>query len=402
MRSSVRGYIASLRAPLEKAQLAFTLEKARTEKYRAQKLALEIAAKGGKLVEREAMLKGIVEGLVAFKRRLSAVPTRVSGAFASSAQERRRLEELLEKEVNDTLEVLVSILEAGDGEQGTRETVRKLLAEAASAIRPVPKVDIVAWCEAYRWLSPEASNEPGPWRLSRSPYVAEIMRACLDPDVPEVVIMGGSQVAKSEVMLNLIAYRTINDPAPSLLLTDNLITARTLSEDRLQPMFRDSPILSGLVKLDKGPAAESSTFKFVYPSGSIHLVGSNSSSGVSSRPIRFLYVDELDKCAAETNSKIGDPIGLARHRLSTYPNRKILMVSSPTIAGLSRIESAFLNSSQEYWWLPCPRCGEYQRLSWKRLSYESAELACEICAGESGQAAWLRGAGSGGPRQPNT
>lgn len=117
VRSSVRGYIASLRAPLEKAQLAFTLEKARTEKYRAQKLALEIAAKGGKLVEREAMLKGIVEGLVAFKRRLSAVPTRVSGAFASSAQERRRLEELLEKEVNDTLEVLVSILEAGDGEQ---------------------------------------------------------------------------------------------------------------------------------------------------------------------------------------------------------------------------------------------------------------------------------------------
>jgi len=271
--------------------------------------------------------------------------------------------------------------------------ITALLAEVASAIRPQMKMDVVEWCERYRMLSPEASNEVGPWRLSRSPYVGEIMRACEEPDVPEVIIMGGSQVAKSEIELNLIAYRAVNDPAPSLLLTDNLISAKTLSEDRLMPMFRDSPILTPLVRLDKGPASESSTYKFVYPGGNLHLVGSNSSSGVSMRPIKYLYIDEADRCSAETTSKEGDPVGMARLRLSTYPNRKVLMVSSPTISGLSRIESAFLRSMQEYWFLPCSQCGLYQRLAWARLSYETAQMTCERCQEASGQAAWLRGQG---------
>ncbi len=102
LRLSVRGYVAHLNAPTERAAAMFTREKAKTEKYRAQKLALEIAIKGGKLVPREALLKQIVVGLSTFKRRLSAVPARVAGSFAETEKERRELERLLEVEVNDS------------------------------------------------------------------------------------------------------------------------------------------------------------------------------------------------------------------------------------------------------------------------------------------------------------
>jgi phage terminase large subunit GpA-like protein len=165
--------------------------------------------------------------------------------------------------------------------------ISNLLSEVADSVRPLAKMDVVDWCERYRVLSPEASNEPGPWRLSRSPYVAEILRACVDPATPEVVVMGASQTAKSEIILNLIAYRIIHDPAPSLLLTDIIDSAKTLSDDRLRPMFRDSPVLTPLVHMSKGPDAQSSTYKFQYPAGALHLVGSNSSSGVSMRPIKY-------------------------------------------------------------------------------------------------------------------
>ena len=58
-----------------------------------------------------------------------------------------------------------------------RARIQALLSEAASAVRPLPKTDVVEWCEKYRVLSAESSNEPGPWRVSRAPYTAEIMRA---------------------------------------------------------------------------------------------------------------------------------------------------------------------------------------------------------------------------------
>jgi phage terminase large subunit GpA-like protein len=254
----------------------------------------------------------------------------------------------------------------------------------------VGRPDIVEWLEEHRFLSPEASNEPGPFRISRTPYLATILRACNDPDTRQVVVMGGSQCGKSEIILSLIAYRVVIDPAPTLLLSDNLISCKALSEDRLAPMFRDSPILAELVSMEKGPASESSTYKFLYPGGAVHLVGSNSNSGVSMRPCKYVCIDEASRCSPEVASKIGVPIGMAIHRTATYPDAQIFMCSSPALAGSCRIEAEFLAGTQEYWWLPCPRCHSMQRLIWKQLDFETGKHKCEECGALSGQAAWQR------------
>jgi phage terminase large subunit GpA-like protein len=272
-------------------------------------------------------------------------------------------------------------------------TTQSLLSEAIQTVRPVVPVDIVDWCERYRILSPESSSEPGPFRINRSPYAAEILRACVDPAVREVAIMGASQTVKTEIVLNLIAWRIMFDPAPSLLVTDNLLSARALSEDRIGPMVRDSKVLHNRVSLAKGPDAESSTYKFVYRDGHLTLVGSNSSSGVSMRPVKHLYFDECDRFAHEVATKEGHAIDLAKIRKTTFPEGKILLVSSPTIAGQSRIEAAFLESTQEHWYLPCPGCGVLQRLVWSRIDFETGKVRCEGCNELFSQAAWLRGTG---------
>jgi phage terminase large subunit GpA-like protein len=54
-----------------------------------------------------------------------------------------------------------------------------LSTEAFGVYAPPQPMDIVAWCERYRRLSPEASAEPGPYRVSRAPFFAEVMRACV-------------------------------------------------------------------------------------------------------------------------------------------------------------------------------------------------------------------------------
>ena len=60
------------------------------------------------------------------------------------------------------------------------------------------------------------------------------------------------------------------------------------------------------------------------------LSGANSPASLSSRPIRFLLLDEVDKYPANAG-KEADPISLARERTKTFSNKKIAMVSTPTL-----------------------------------------------------------------------
>lgn len=60
--------------------------------------------------------------------------------------------------------------------------------------------------------------------------------------------------------------------------------------------------------------------------------------------VRYLFLDEIDAYPPDADSE-GDPLTLAIQRTSTFARRKIFIVSTPTIQGLSRIEKEFVNSA---------------------------------------------------------
>jgi phage terminase large subunit GpA-like protein len=64
---------------------------------------------------------------------------------------------------------------------------------------------------------------------------------------------------------------------------------------------------------------------------------------------------------------------LAKKRTTTFWNRKILLTSTPTIKGASRIESAFEQSDQRRFYVPCPQCGEKQTLKWQQVKWEQGD-----------------------------
>ena len=98
--------------------------------------------------------------------------------------------------------------------------------------------------------------------------------------------------------------------------------AQAFSKDRLAPMLRDTPQLRGKVKDPRARDANNTTTHKVSSGGHISLVGSNSPSGLASRPIRIVLCDEVDRYPASAGSE-GDPIQLARKRSATFWNRKI-------------------------------------------------------------------------------
>ncbi len=73
-------------------------------------------------------------------------------------------------------------------------------------MRPPENLTVTEWAECKRYLSTEASAEPGLWRTDRTPYLRAIMDAFTDPKVRHIVLVAASQVGKTELINNIIGY----------------------------------------------------------------------------------------------------------------------------------------------------------------------------------------------------
>lgn len=264
-----------------------------------------------------------------------------------------------------------------------QQSLAAVITQAMATLKPPPRLSVSEWADLERRLSSEASAEAGRWHTSRAEYQRGIMDAISDPSNRDVVVMAGAQVGKTEILLNVIGYHIHHEPSPILLVQPTLEMAQAFSKDRLTPMLRDTPSLKGKVKDPRSRDANNTTTHKVFNGGHISLVGSNSPSGLASRPIRVVLCDETDRYPASAGAE-GDPIQLARKRSATFWNRKIVMVSTPTNKGASRIEASFEESDQRRFFVPCKDCGEKQVLKWANVRWEkdkpeTAHYSCEHC-----------------------
>lgn len=207
-------------------------------------------------------------------------------------------------------------------------------------MKPPPRLTVSEWADTFRKLSPEASAEPGSWKTSRAEYQRGIMDAISDPAIETVVLMMGAQMGKSECLNNVVGYHIAQDPSPILVVQPTLDMAQTWSKDRLAPMLRDTPALQGLVKDPRSRDSGNTTLHKSFPGGHVTGCGANSPASLASRPIRIVLCDEVDRFPVSAGSE-GDPVTLARKRSATFWNRKIILVSTPTNKGASRIEQAY-------------------------------------------------------------
>jgi phage terminase large subunit GpA-like protein len=262
--------------------------------------------------------------------------------------------------------------------------IKKSLSAARNVLKPPPKLTISEWADRERRLDAQSSAEPGRWHTSRAEYQRGMMDACCDAGITEVVIMSAAQLGKSEVLLNVIGYHIDNDPSPILMLQPSLDNAQSFSKDRVaNGLLSSTPVLKDKVKSPRARDSGNTTLHKVFPGGAITLVGANSPSGLASRPIRIVLCDEVDRYPSSAGSE-GDPIQLARKRASTFWNRKMILVSTPTHEGASRIQDAFEKSDQRRYFVPCPHCEHEQTLAWKNVQWTdndptTAGYLCDDC-----------------------
>ncbi|OQB90529.1 MAG: Phage terminase large subunit (GpA) [Verrucomicrobia bacterium ADurb.Bin122] len=258
-------------------------------------------------------------------------------------------------------------------------------AAAAAGARPDPLLTVSEWADQYRVLSTRASAEPGPWRTERTPYLKEIMD-CLSPSSPveRVVFMKGAQVGATECGNNWIGYVIHQAPGPMMAVQPTVEMAKRNSKQRIDPLIEESEVLRKLVRDPRSRDSGNTVLAKEFPGGVLVMTGANSAVGLRSMAARYLFLDEIDGYPGDVDDE-GDPIQLVAARARTFARRKIYLVSTPKITGLSRIEAAFEESDQRRYWVPCPVCGEYQTLKFAQLTWpkgkpKQAVYVCEHCS----------------------
>jgi phage terminase large subunit GpA-like protein len=255
-----------------------------------------------------------------------------------------------------------------------------------SALAPETRLSVSEWADRHRIL-PATSAEPGPWRTARTPYLAEIMD-CLSTGSPweRVVLMKGAQLGATEAALNWIGYIVHHAPGLALLVMPSLDMARRNTRTRLDPMIEATPVLREVIAAPRSRDAYNSAFTKSFPGGMLVMTGANSAAALRSTPARYLALDEVDGFPPDCGGE-GDPVALAIARTVTFAGRrKILLTSTPTVAGVSRIEKASLEGDQRRYQVPCLHCGNMAPIEWKNIRWpegkrNEAYLVCEQCGG---------------------
>ncbi len=255
--------------------------------------------------------------------------------------------------------------------------LNKLLAKVLAGMQPPEDLTVSEWAEKKRRLSPESSAETGPYRVSRTPYLREIMDAFTDPKVRREILVSSSQVGKSELENNIIGYIIDQDPSSILFIHPTTIDAKEYSKLRIAPMIRDTPALRRKISPSKSRDSGNTILQKTYPGGILTLCGSTEAHALASKPIRYVIGDERDRWA-QSAGKEGDPWKLAMARQITFYNAKAVEVSTPTIKGDSAIADSFYEGTMERWCVKCPHCGEYHDIDFfKNIRYEAEEFTVQ-------------------------
>jgi phage terminase large subunit GpA-like protein len=235
----------------------------------------------------------------------------------------------------------------------------------AASIRPRPVQTVSQWADRYRILTSKGSSEVGQWRTDRTPYLRQIMDdLSVTSPVQRIVLAFGSQIGKTEAGLNWLGYIMDHAPAPTLVVLPTLEVRKRWVRQRLDPLLHETPQIRKLFDARRKRDAGNSEDMKDFPGGILVIGGANSPASLASMPIRYVLCDEVDRFPWEVGQE-GDPLGLIDERTKTFPKRKVLLVSTPTTKGASRIEQEYLASDQREFYVPCPHCGEMQVLRWR-------------------------------------
>ena len=252
-------------------------------------------------------------------------------------------------------------------------TLSDLWRFAMKQIEPPTMLSVSEWAAKNRVLQSDSSSSPGRWRNEKAPFQREIMDSFTDAGVWKIVMMTSAQVGKTTMLLNMIGRSMDLDPGPMMYVQSTQDYADNFSKKSVTPLILSTACLKRKVFDEKQRGDTNTASLKVFPGGSLFFTGSHSPENLAGHNVRYLFMDEVDRYP-DSAGREGSPIRLAERRTETFHrNRKIVVTSTPTIKGASKIEAEYINGTQEEWNTRCPACGKYHFITFDQIHFDRDE-----------------------------
>lgn len=267
------------------------------------------------------------------------------------------------------------------------------------AWRPPENPKVWEWAARKRYLSRRQSPRcPGRWNDRNQPILRGIMEVASRRSVRELWIKKSGQLGVSEAIRNVIGCRAEHDPLPALLVLPDEKKGREIIRKRIIPLFTETDSLAELLtgrRLDFKLTAISLVNGFDFQLG-----WAGSPTSLKSDPMGLVILDEVDAFQPLAGRE-SDAVSLARARLRTLEKqRRSLLIGSSTpstdegpVAQEFGIDDEHGCPVKLFYFVPCPHCGTYQRLTFDRLVFqkftELIDPARRAAAIKSREAAWF-------------
>jgi phage terminase large subunit GpA-like protein len=187
-----------------------------------------------------------------------------------------------------------------------------------SAFAPAPKLTVAEHAEQTLYLSERTSAIAGYINLEHTPYLRKPMDLFTDPSVTYIYLCTGTQVGKTVLIFSILNYIIDYAPAPTLLHYPSMDLGKSISKERIRPMFEDCP---SMAKHVTGDPNDLQLLQYTLDRMTCHFAW-NSTKSVSSHPKRYVLGDEVKDMPPLVDKMVED-------RTKSYYNRKIVKTSSP-------------------------------------------------------------------------
>lgn len=252
--------------------------------------------------------------------------------------------------------------------------VKTLRKRALEFLRPPPRTKLADWLEQNIVIPSSDSSKPGPLRLNK--FQAAWSEAVDNKKNTQITILKPTQIGYSVWLMSTACFFIDHDPSPMLVVYPNEGDARDVATGSFQGIVEQHEGLSELLKADRKKGSKTMTRRF--PGGFIHFTNASSPKNLRRHSARVLIMDEISAMLPNIE---GDPISLALQRASSWPDRRVIMGSTPTINGTCQALLQYEQSDKRIFEVGCPTCNERFELLWQHIIWPEGrpELAYAVC-----------------------
>lgn len=221
------------------------------------------------------------------------------------------------------------------------------------AIRPREKLKPWEWCEKHVIVDKTSSIAGGmKWRLDSSPWVKDLMEVFADNRVETIVIRCATQSSKTQTIIMLLCWVISEDPAPTLWVANAKDDLQDTVRDRIDPTFKAcKPIAEQMIG--------SGVMEYEFSTMTLYFVGGGSKGKVKSKPIRWLFLDEVEEIPAAN-------VHQALQRTTAQWNKRRVLISTPDKkTGL--MQQFFEKGDQRTWHIKCLKCGQFHLVNFENF-----------------------------------